>query len=158
MRRASAIWPEPQGPDDTVDDPCVVGTHSVVRTGAPPIRLTGQRIYHCRRGTGSTEQFISLWTMRSAGLLLAHSLPDKGARARTARRTLGVTDATERLEAYCSGLQRIEAVHAAGGGYWDDALEAMIFNTRIEAFCTLVGSALAEWHDRHDLGVVAATA
>lgn len=123
-----------------------IGAHLIQRTGAPPLRIVGARVFHKVGGGKRFAPFISLWSMRSPGFVLVHSLPDQGGDARVAVRVDGLDCAADALERYCADLAGPRP-RAAGGTTWDTSLNAALVDARIGSFVNLVGHVLAEWHE-----------
>lgn len=146
MTYRGAIRREDDPVGGATGSPTEFGPHVIPRTGAPPIRLVGVRKFHVTRGAGPAAVFISLWSMRSPGYVLAHSLPDIAPAASAAQRAASLDQASDALTTYCESLS-CGPIALAGGQFLEAALQATVVNARIAAFRILAGQAMATWYE-----------
>lgn len=142
---------DPAVPDE-ICDPAAPGVHILRRSGAPPIRLTGRRIYERRGRFGYS---IAVWDIRSPGYVLSYLCPTTWQGEAHALRVPDIATAANVLEDVCKALktQPPQPVFAGTAELLDNAIWTLQLHSRIEHFRALSGRAIADWSTQDSSGV-----
>ncbi|ETX29340.1 hypothetical protein [Roseivivax isoporae] len=137
------------------DPPAAAGWDIVTlrRTGAPPIRFSGRRLFrHAQPVNAGEPLFVELWRMRHGGFVAAHALPLAEGWGAWALRTGSVAEAIAAVEECCLEIAADGRSRGAGGAVpveLDALIDALCLrqqaHERVDDFLLLAGRALADW-------------
>ncbi|MEM9342521.1 MAG: hypothetical protein AAGA87_05705 [Pseudomonadota bacterium] len=129
--------------DPSVSDPTgsEAEIHLVRRTGAPPLRIRGQRV--CHRSAGAVDEgiWIALWALSRSGFVVHCALPTSDGTQTIAAKAKNLDAAMAWLEEQCADLEGQEGPE----GDLIAALHHQQFKWRVQVFLQLAGGAMADW-------------